>query len=699
MPPLNIAILWHFHQPYYKKENEFILPWVRLHGVKDYYDLPFLFQEFPKLKHTINLVPSLLMQIDDYINGSVLDKIQKLTLKDPADLSKEEKSEIARLFFLCNYDNMIAIYPRYKELYEKAKNREKFIDFALDQEWLDLQLWYNLSWFGYFSRQKESIKKLFDKGKNFTDADKILCLKEQKGVLRNISPLLETLAKNKHIELSCSPLFHPILPLLCDSRSAKETLPNVPMPEPIFRFPQDAFFQIEKAKDFVNKRYGIDVQGLWPSEGSISNEALKLIAEAGFKWAASDEEVLANSDKDNYRDLDKYFPRKLRIEDKEIKLIFRDHQLSDAIGFVYSRWNPKDAAQDFCNRLRDIKQKIVSTCGEDALNYAVVPIILDGENCWEYYKENGVPFCRELFEQLSNENEFRSLCFSEAANSSRSSYLAPLESIQAGSWIDGNFDIWIDGEENRVAWSHLALARKKLEEKKELITKEKFEKAINLIYIAEGSDWFWWYCPRHNVENKSDFDMLFRWYLRQVYEAMEEKSPDELNFPIGKSQAPRTKKQTRAISSIKISGKKSNLAQWEDAAFIELDKSFTDMQQVGEILKSLRFAETENYFVFAFEFQETFDLKYKVILKFSYPIEFSFSFEQNKFNYIASGDIELSNIEYASDEIIELLFSKESIAKILKETGAKLQFSINTITGKANITYPRVSFFEMELRS
>lgn len=698
MLPLNIAILWHFHQPYYKKEGEYILPWVRLHGVKDYFDLPLLFNEYPKLKHTINLVPSLLMQIDDYINGSTIDKIQKLTLKDPKNLSNNDKSEIIRLFFLCNIDNMMAPYQRFNELYNKAKDRENFIKYAIEQEWMDLQTWYNLTWFGYFSRKKESIRKLFEKGANFSTEDKKLCIDEQFKVLENIKPLLKISALKNQVELSCSPMYHPILPLLCNSEAAKETMPNLPMPNPIFRFPEDALSQIIQAKEYVNSNYGINVKGMWPSEGSISDESLKLIAEADFKWAASDEEILSNSLKGNYRQTDKYFPRKIKIDGKEIAMLFRDHQLSDAIGFTYSRWNHFDAVNDFCHRLRNIKSEIINNYGENALNSAVVPIILDGENCWEYYKENGVPFCRELFSQLSNEYDFRSLTFSEAIETSRINYLPEINNLKAGSWINANFDIWIGEEEDRIAWAFLAIARKRIEEKKNLISKEKYQTALNLIFIAEGSDWFWWYGSRHNVENKDDFDVLFRWYLEQVYLTIDEKVPEELFFPIGDVKNIKFQKKAQSILNLSINGKLSNLENWKNAGIIELDKSLAEMHQVGEILKSMRYGETDNMIGFAFEFKEKINTNSQINLHLIQPIETTFTFENKKFTCFSKNNIHIEKIEYVNDEIIELLISKKNLMQFLIETNSNLKFTITTNTVRTNIIYPRQGYFEMEIR-
>ena len=161
MKKLKVAFLWHQHQPYYKIDNEFILPWVLLHGTKDYFDIPEVLYEFPKIKQTFNFAPSLSMQLDEYIAGTTKDKIQRLTALPSTELSENEKREIIELFFHANFENMIAPYQRYLELF----NRAQWVDDAVAnfsvQDWLDLQVWYNLVWFGYYSSQSGIIRRLF----------------------------------------------------------------------------------------------------------------------------------------------------------------------------------------------------------------------------------------------------------------------------------------------------------------------------------------------------------------------------------------------------------------------------------------------------------------------------------------------------------------------------------------------------------
>ena len=388
MLPLKIAILWHFHQPYYKKDDEFILPWVRLHGVKDYRDLPELALMYPRMKQTINIVPSLMMQLEEYLTKDTIDKVQRLSLLKHNDLTEENKREILRYFFLCNLDNMVLPYARYRELWEKFDNNYDNLKKYDDQYWLDLQVWYNLTWVGYSSRDKAIIKRMFSKERNFTENEKIILLDMHLQILSEIKPQIKVLKSLEQVEFSCSPMYHPILPLLCDTNSTLESRPNSKLPNSRFIYPQDALAQVRKAINYLTENLDFNFNGMWPSEGSISNEVLDIIASCGIKWIASDEQVLAETLKEKFKETDKYFPHKFKTKHGDLAVLFRDHILSDTIGFIYSKWNPFDAVNDFMHRLRHIKSVIVNSCGEDALNYAVVPIILDGENCCEYYPED-----------------------------------------------------------------------------------------------------------------------------------------------------------------------------------------------------------------------------------------------------------------------------------------------------------------------
>ncbi len=685
MKPLKVAILWHFHQPHYIKNDELILPWVRLHGVKDYLDLPMLFHEFPKLKQTINLVPSLTMQIESYIKGEINDKIQKLTLKKATDLSEDDKRQILRLFFLCNYENMIKPYPRFNELFMMGQNVGMALQTFDPKDWRDLQVWYNLTWFGYLSRENRAVNRLFEKGRDFSEEEKIVVNSLHIDVLRNIKQQMLILKNLGQLELCCTPMYHPILPLLCDSESAKEALPNYPMPEEIFLHPEDANVQIVRAINYYNENYNFIPSGMWPSEGSLSNQVLEMMIENGLKWTASDEEVLSASLKDKYDPIMKYFPMKYKGQKGDITVFFRDHNLSDAIGFVYSRWDQLDAARDFCNRLRNIRSELVNRFGEKCLDSAVVPIILDGENCWEFYYQNGIHFQRELFRILSSSEDLTTTTFSEAAQSEHCKLFEPIKHIRAGSWINANFKIWIGHKEELAAWTMLAKVRSKLEEMKNYISIEDYNKAMEEVYIAEGSDWFWWYGDEHQAENKSDFDVLFRWHIANIYQILNLEIPSEVNVPIGSESVKAAVVQQNGDVQPVIDGKITDSEKWIDAGYFDASSSGSAMHQVGEILHRVWFASGNNRLFFRCDIAHRLQEGDFVEFRFIKPVQFSVFIKQDNFKIKSDDGISIKHFEFAMDDIIEFAVSKSIFDADIKE----YEFIVRTKTKNSEIIYPR----------
>ena len=532
MKKLKIAILWHQHQPYYKYKNEYLLPWVRLHGVKDYYDLPALMHDYPSVKQTINLAPSLMMQIDDYVNNVTSDKVQRLTRIPARHLTDNDKKEILNGFFTINYDNLLKPNERYEELFNMCSDRQKALEQMNISDWRDLQVWYNLAWLGQISKTFPFAKRLFKKQRDFTEEEKLLLLDFHNEILSKIGKEMANLKQLGQIDISCSPLHHPILPLLCDTNSALESMPDAALPDPNYSYPDDAKAQIKDGIGYYKKLFGMRPKGMWPSEGSVSNQTLELIAGEGIEWIASDEGILEASLGDTYNSVYKYFPHEINTQKGTITMFFRDHNLSDKIGFLYSNWYGYDAACNFREELLSIRNNIIHNLGEDALDSAVVPIILDGENCWEFYYENGIHFLRELFSMFENTNELETTLFSECLNLPIPDFLPQLNSVKAGSWINADFSIWIGHQDDIKAWNMLSKVRQLVDDSKYKLTAEELENVMNEIYIAEGSDWFWWYGPEHNAPNKSDFDIIFRWRIAEIYKMLGAEPPADLFIPI-----------------------------------------------------------------------------------------------------------------------------------------------------------------------
>ena len=577
--PLRVAFLWHQHQPYYKEGNSYLLPWARLHATKDYYDMAAALEPFDRLKQTINVVPSLLIQLIDYVEHGATDVVLDLSRLPADQLTAAEKLTMLRYFFLCNVERMVLPYPRYRELYERGGHGNRNDEAALaaardgfaDQDWRDLQVWYNLTWIGEYSRAEEPFASLLAKGRDFTEDEKHALLEASMMIVARVIPTYRAMMESGRIELSITPFYHPILPLLCDSQSATEALPDIKLPATRIMWPEDARVQVERAVALFEERFGRRPSGMWPSEGSVSDATLEIIRDCGLSWVATDEEILRRSLGDRSHHLAKYFPWSLDTASGPVWVLFRDHMLSDAIGFVYSSWKSEDAAADFYHRLVEIRNHLIQELGPESLAEAIVPVILDGENCWEYYQDNGRPFLESLYSLLSESNEIVATTIGGELARHTPSPERTLDRIVAGSWIGANFKIWIGHDEDNAAWDALAAARSALMAARDRLGEAAFTEAMEEIYIAEGSDWYWWFGDDNTAANQEDFDRLFRYHLRRVYELIAEPVPAMLASPIrGVKTAPAVSVPERSITP-QIDGRRSD-HEWHGAGSFIVDR-------------------------------------------------------------------------------------------------------------------------------
>lgn len=529
--PLRLCFLWHQHQPDYTDNDGFFLPWVRLHAAKDYVDLLDIISDY-QLKHTINVVPSLLHQLDEYGRGRK-DPIQRLCDINPSELTHEQKAELAQWSATVQRHTMAEPLPRYNELFDDLINNS-WNEFT-DQDWLDVMVLLQLAWVGPVSRRKPIITSLIDKGRNFMHEDLGVVLSEHLHSISHVQPKLRQLADADLIEISVSPFYHPILPLICDTDSAREARRDIKVPDPPFRNVGDARWHVSSALDDWQQRSGTRPVGMWPAEGGISMQALNVMRSNGVVWTASDETVLRNSLGNAWHSTSAYFVHHVPTESGSIAVLFRDHNLSDSIGFEYASWKASDAADNFVSRLKHIQTRIVQYNGEQALLNAVVPIILDGENCWEYYEGNGEPFLRELFTRLSDTNAYQTVTCAEAiqpqtssdgsSGSVRNKRTHILKSITAGSWINGTFDVWIGSPVKNRAWSLL-------NEVRALATWHLAPGIWHDLTSLEASDWFWWYDEKHVAPHKHLFDEQFRKKLRELFIKMNIIPSINLDIPL-----------------------------------------------------------------------------------------------------------------------------------------------------------------------
>ncbi|MBI4684708.1 MAG: alpha-amylase/alpha-mannosidase [Nitrospirae bacterium] len=598
--PLYIAFLWHMHQPYYKDPFTGIyrLPWVRLHGTKDYLDMVESLEKFPEIKQTFNLVPSLLLQLNDYIENNATDIYLDLTRKSAAELQDKDKVFILENFFLANWDNMIKPFPRYYELLVKrgftfSKGElARAIKYFTSNDFLDLQVLFNLCWIDPLFREKDSLlRELVNKEKDYTEEEKKLVVEKQFEILRRIIPKYKELSSTGQIELSISPFYHPILPLLWDTDSSRIAMPAVRLPKKRFSYPSDATRQIREAIDYFDRTFGQRPEGMWPSEGSVSEDVLRAVHAEGIKWVATDEEILARSLNTALRDASGtviapsilYRPHSF----SDVSIIFRDHKLSDLIGFVYSGWNPQNAADDLINRLLHIRASLPSNKPH------LISIILDGENAWEHYSNDGHDFFRSLYERLSKEKRLKTVTVSEYLNNYDQG--KPLGRLHAGSWINANFGIWIGHEEDNQSWDYLTTTRDDLETFQKLNPDRNLDKAWKAIFAAEGSDWNWWYGDEHSTATQEEFDELFRLNLMKVYKAIGKEIPPHLFVPVlreDRSVLPEI--IIRGFINPKIDGIITSYYEWYQGAHLAVGKSGGSMHKAESLISHICYGFNQN---------------------------------------------------------------------------------------------------------
>src|SRR5712691_10497568 len=531
MKPVHLVVLWHMHQPQYRdpESSRYVLPWTRLHALKDYWGMVDMMREFPKFHATFNVVPALGLQLEEYASGNFNEPWFSLAFKNAEELTREDKAEIIARAFQVNHERLMSRWPRFLELYEwsrPAGGAQALVTFT-PRDWRDLQLLSQLAWMDESWLQKdEVVGRLATKGKEYTENDKSALKKKQNELLSMVLPAYRDAASRGQIEISTTPFYHPILPLICDSDIARVANPATPLPRRAFRRPEDAREQLRLAREYHEKTFEAKPAGLWPSEGSVSDQVLSIAAEEGFQWFGTDEGVLGRTlNVGFFRDANGipangdrlYQPWRVQLGGNGITGLFRDHHLSDLVGFVYSRMEAKAAAADLHSRLRLLGENVRSS------QPLTVCLFLDGENAWEYYPGNGREFLREFYGRIQGDPDFRSLTASEAI--AAAGEIPTTGGIFPASWINANFDVWIGHSEDVAAWELLWDARdafgRAAEARKQGRPDAPGETALKeareSLLTAEGSDWCWWFGPEHSTANDAEFDALYRKHLTAIY--------------------------------------------------------------------------------------------------------------------------------------------------------------------------------------
>ena len=548
---LQVVLLWHMHQPEYRDyaTGEFAQPWVYLHAIKDYADMAAHLERHPQVRAVVNFVPVLADQLEDYADqfatGRIRDPLLRMLVHDPATpLTAAERTLVIDRCFHANHEKMVQPYPAYLGLHELFTALERqgraALDYLSDQYFHDLVTWYHLVWTGETVRRgAEIVTRLMASGMGFTLADRTALFALLGEVVREIIPRYARLAASGRVELSTSPHYHPLAPLMLDFQSAREARPELPLPASggYAGGTGRVAFHVQSALDSHARRFGVRATGLWPSEGGVSAPLLRLLATHGVRWTASGEGVLVQSLRAANvlaADRARYLYRPYRAGADGIVCYFRDDRLSDLIGFEYSKWHSRDAAAHFVGELEAI------AAAARADDPPLVSVILDGENCWEYYPYNGYYFLDDLYERLGRHPSIRTATYADTLRDEESGRPRPepgtLPRLVAGSWVYGDFTTWIGSAEKNRAWDLLCAAKTSFDlvaDSGRLVGPQR-EAAFRQLAACEGSDWFWWmgdYNPAHAV---ASFDALFRENLRRLYALLSLPAPGALDEPISR---------------------------------------------------------------------------------------------------------------------------------------------------------------------
>lgn len=589
--PLRLFLLWHFHQPWYLDgSGRARLPWVRLHALKDYADLPDLLAEVPRVPHVANLVPGLLDQIEWAASGG-RDAFLDVARAPVEEWGATEVAFALSNFFSANRERLIDPVSRYAELLRRKERGEPFETADLR----DLVVHFHLAWCGARLGKEALVVRLRHRGRRFSAADLDALLDLQSSFLAGVVPSWRRAFASGTVEAATSPYHHPILPLLLDHGAAREAVPDLPLPAGGFRFRADAVSHVALGLDAFERHIGFRPSGMWPPEGSLSEAALALLGEAGVSWVVSDEDLLFNSlpggrgtlgPGDHARRA--FRPWRLAGPAPTPAIFFRDRVLSDRIGFSYATWKPEDAAADFVARLRSVRD-----AAPDA--DLVVPVALDGENAWETYPENGAPFLRALVRALAAEP------WIDVTTPSRVLATREPESLPrlaAGSWVDGTFRTWIGDPVKNRAWEMLGSARRGLapvvDGARDVPPLEVLagradgpQRARAALLAAEASDWFWWFGEGHSSSHDAVFDETFRAHVRDAWEAAGRAAPADLSVPLASTPAAEAPAGVRPLAP-RLDGRRLDETEWIGAGRVAVSSSGA-MARAAPLLKDALF--------------------------------------------------------------------------------------------------------------
>ena len=599
MKNLSIAFIWHFHQPNYQSNpnGDFLLPWVRLHASKDYLDMLKKVDLFKNLKLNFDFSPVLLGSLQKYAAGAK-DLHLKLLLKDKEELTNDDKLFILNNYFDLNYKNMVLKRPYFSELYNRRTQATKFVpDIFNLQEYSDIMANFTLLWIDEtFIEDYPELKNLYEKEKNYTFEDRLKIYEIQLDIIKRILKEYKKYQLENKIEVSISPYYHPILPLLINFKDKEiKNLNNLP----------DDFSRMEDAKEQINlaiekyeEIFGIKPKGLWLPEQCVSEDTTDFIAKQGLKWTVLDEGILSKTlGKEFIRDFDGNLEDPFRLDinyvtdtKNPLNIIFRDAFFAGLLNFSCGNYEPKQAAADIYEKIKTIQTKLQNSPKENH----ILTIALDGENCWETYPDDGNYFLKELYGLICSDETLKTVTVSDFIDKNSPE---KIKNLSSGSWINRNFDLWISESVKNVAWLYLSSVCADFENyrknNKDTVSEEKIKNAYKEILISESSDWYWWYGEPNKSKNDDIFDFLFRNHLMNVYRILELEIPDYLKIPLTISTTKSLKNPAGKISPSLCCDIKDAKNEWEKAGHIFIPDSPTS--DVTKLIKNIYFGADDDY--------------------------------------------------------------------------------------------------------
>ncbi len=583
-PPLYLNLMWHQHQPFYPKDENglYTRPWVRLHATKDYFDMAAMVEQYPELQVTFNLTPVLLLQLEDLAKGAK-DTYWAAAEKSAGQLDNLDRGFLLDRFFDVN-PRVIARFPRYQELADSraALGREAALVQWNETDFRDLQILFNLAWTDPQFLAEEPLAALVTKGRGFSEPDKAVVFAEHRRIIGEVIPLLSALWSQGRIEVTTTPLAHPILPLVSDTNLALVGDPAALLPDNRYREVADADQQVIRGLDTAERLLGRRPMGMWPGEGAVAELVMGLFAKDGVQWVATGEDVLAKSlgigsfGRDALETVTdgELLYRPWAAEPNRppnVSMFFRDVRLSDLIGFEYSGMSERAAVEDFLGRLERIRDSLDMQAATDSGRPYVVSVILDGENAWENYPDDGRLFLGALYRALTTTEWVETITPSEYLERFAASEV--IDQVFPASWFQPNFATWIGEDEEAAAWDYLYRVRQDLRKAQQSgdYDEAALEAAYEKMLFAEGSDWFWWYGSDQDSTNDSYFDGAFRELLGQVYDALGQERPGFVGVPIIPETPVVAERSPSDLLTITIDGELSDWVEAGRYSFIDSD--------------------------------------------------------------------------------------------------------------------------------